>query len=108
MSDAIQMQKEWSFAKTHHLLTDLHCRVSVGLVHSVQQDFRGKTGSVAPVGTARVRRFQSLQQETVLTRTVVQDQERELAIGQSLFLLRTRILPATADHCREEKYGSHC
>uniref|UniRef100_A0A8C6H794 Fanconi anemia, complementation group A n=1 Tax=Mus spicilegus TaxID=10103 RepID=A0A8C6H794_MUSSI len=27
VSDAIQMQKEWSFAKTHHLLTDLYCRV---------------------------------------------------------------------------------
>lgn len=35
VSDAIQMQKEWSFAKTHHLLTDLYCRVSVGLANSV-------------------------------------------------------------------------
>ncbi|XP_028608601.1 Fanconi anemia group A protein [Grammomys surdaster] len=31
VSDAIQMQKEWSFAKTHHLLTDLYCRVLVTL-----------------------------------------------------------------------------
>ncbi|XP_052023161.1 Fanconi anemia group A protein isoform X2 [Apodemus sylvaticus] len=29
--DAIQMQKEWSFAKTRHLLTDLCCRVLVTL-----------------------------------------------------------------------------
>ncbi|XP_076772130.1 Fanconi anemia group A protein isoform X2 [Arvicanthis niloticus] len=31
VSDAIQMQKEWSFAKTHPLLTDLYCRVLVTL-----------------------------------------------------------------------------
>ncbi|KAL6082919.1 hypothetical protein STEG23_002613 [Scotinomys teguina] len=29
VSDAIQMQKEWSFAKTCHLLTTLYCRVFV-------------------------------------------------------------------------------
>ncbi|GAB1293776.1 Fanconi anemia group A protein homolog [Apodemus speciosus] len=29
--DAIQMQKEWSFAKTQHLLTDLYCRVLLTL-----------------------------------------------------------------------------
>ncbi|KAL1784773.1 hypothetical protein HispidOSU_020115 [Sigmodon hispidus] len=31
VSDAIQMQKEWSFAKTCHLLTTLYCRVFVAL-----------------------------------------------------------------------------
>ncbi|XP_052583283.1 Fanconi anemia group A protein isoform X1 [Peromyscus californicus insignis] len=31
VSDAIQMQKEWSFAKTCHLLTTLYCRVFVTL-----------------------------------------------------------------------------
>uniref|UniRef100_A0ABK0LRP5 FA complementation group A n=1 Tax=Rattus norvegicus TaxID=10116 RepID=A0ABK0LRP5_RAT len=31
VSDAIQMQKEWSFAKTPHLLIDLYCRVFVTL-----------------------------------------------------------------------------
>ena len=30
MSDAIQRQKEWSFAKTCQELTTLYCRVSVG------------------------------------------------------------------------------
>lgn len=30
VSDAIQLQKEWSFAKTCHELTTLYCRVSVG------------------------------------------------------------------------------
>ncbi|XP_051024574.1 Fanconi anemia group A protein [Acomys russatus] len=31
VSDAIQKQKEWSFAKTHQLLTTLYCRVFVTL-----------------------------------------------------------------------------
>ncbi|ERE80630.1 putative Fanconi anemia group A protein like protein [Cricetulus griseus] len=31
VADAIQMQKEWSFAKTCHLLTTLYCRVFVTL-----------------------------------------------------------------------------
>nr|XP_045012381.1 Fanconi anemia group A protein [Jaculus jaculus] len=31
VSDAIQMQKEWSFAKTHPLLTTLYCRLFVML-----------------------------------------------------------------------------
>lgn len=30
VSDAVQMQRDWSFARTHPLLTDLYRRVSHG------------------------------------------------------------------------------
>lgn len=35
VSDAIQMQREWSFARTHPLLTSLYRRVSCTGVHEV-------------------------------------------------------------------------
>lgn len=65
VSDAIQLQKEWSFAKTCHELTTLYCRVSVGV-----RSLRWILGRALPS--------------------------------------QMRMLPASADHYREEKYGGHC
>lgn len=102
MSDAIQMQKEWSFAKTCQELATLYCRVSMGSapcmgISGLRPD---QTGSCEHCPCKEVQEYPA--GTTVLVGIAVQDQEADLVLRQM------RMLPASADHYREEKYGGHC
>lgn len=72
-------------------------------VCSLHGDFRFKTRSDWFLRTLPLWEVQEYPAgTTVLVRIAVQDQEADLVLGQM------RMLPASADHYREEKYGGHC